>query len=338
MANSFHFADQNLPSFPEYNITKLNIHNVTNPSHHRSPVVADVSVSIQNHHAVNLTVPSLEFQIFVPNCNPNQTNILVANATTEVINIEPRSPVVIEASGDLHEFPDELTSICPGQAASPLGLLVQKFIRGTETPIYLSGGDQNSSNKPEWLGDILRNLTVPVPLTSHGFGHLVKRFSMTSVAFSLPEPFAEPGTPESKPKVSSLIKVAIGLPPQMNFPVNISRVRALADVYYRGEELGQLDLRKWQRARTAKNETAPPSAPELLVEFDMDKAPLDVTNEDAFADVVQHLIFTGEDVPLEVHAQVDAEADTPMGQFTLQNIPASGQIHLKRKTLHSFTG
>lgn len=160
---------------------------------------------------------------------------------------------------------------------------------------------------------------------------------MTNVHFSLPEPFAEPGTPESKPKVSSLVKVAVGLPTQMDFPFNVSRVRTLADVHYKGEKFGELDLRKWQGARTAKNETAPLSAPELLVEFDIEKAPLDVTNEYAFADIAKQLIFGRKAVPLEVYAKVDAETDTPMGQFILQEIPASGQIHVKRKIPCSIT-
>ncbi|KAL1960225.1 hypothetical protein VTO42DRAFT_8768 [Malbranchea cinnamomea] len=318
---------QDLPSFSEFNVTKLNLHDVPIAGN-KTAVEADVSISLGNDYPIELAIPSLVFQVLVPNCNPGDPNILVGNATTEELEIKPRQPITVDVTGRLHEFPDELTSMCPGRASSPLDSLVERYIRGLETTIYVSGGDFQEPGAPSWLGNLFSNLIMPIPFTSRGFSHLIKRFSMTNVHIYLPESFAEPGSPEARPKVSSLVKVAVGLPKQMNFPINVSRVRSTADVYYKDDPLGKIDLQKWQHARSARNASAPVSAPELLVEFDVKKAPLEITNEDAFTDIVQTLIFYRKPLKLDVRAKVDAQTETPMGTFAIQDIPANAQITL----------
>jgi hypothetical protein len=330
LSNDVFSADRNLPGFPEYNITKLNMHSVNDPDN-LTAVAVDVALSVQNEFPVNLTLPGFSFQVLVPNCNPDDSNILVANATTKPVNIEPRTAVHLAARGLVREFPDELTNICPGMAASPLDLLVKRYIQGLKTTIYVRGGSPQSPDAPPWVGDVLNNVTVPVPFAGHGFSHLIKRFAMTNVHFSLPDPSAEPGTPEAQPHVSSLVKVAVGLPKEMNFPLNISRVRSRPDVYYKGDLLGHIDLQEWQEASARRNETAPVSEPELLVDFDIKNAPLEVADEDVFTDVLQELIFKQKPVKLNVKATVDAETETPMGVFTIRGIPGSGEIILKRK-------
>ena len=311
-------------------MTRFNIHDVPTIGN-KTAIQADVSVSIRNYYPIELTVPSLEFQVLVPNCEPGDVNILVGNVTTGDFKIKARRPITVDATGRLHDFPDELTSICPGKTSSPLDLLVERYIRGVETTIFVSGRDFKSPHAPSWFGDLFSNLTLPVPFTSHGFSRLIKRFSMTKVHFFLPEPLAEPGSPESLPQVSSLVQVAVGLPKEMNFPVNVSRVRSTADIYYEDELLGKIDLRKWQRARASRNESAPASAPELLVEFDVKNAPLEISNEDAFANVVQKLIFRRQPVNLQVKAKVDAQTVSPMGTFAIRDIPANAQIVVNRK-------
>lgn len=295
---------------------------------------ADVSVSIRNYYPIELTVPSLALHVSVPNCEPGNTNILVGNVTTEDFKVKARRPITVDATGRLHDLPDELTSICPGKASSPLDLLIERYIHGVETTIYFSGKDFQSPHAPPWFGDLFSNFTLPVAFTSHGFSRLIKRFSMTNVHFFLPEPLAEPGSPESLLKVSSLVRVAVGLPKEMNFPVNVSHVRSTADVYYEDELLGKINLRKWQHARASRNESAPASAPELLVEFDVKKAPMEIINEDAFTNVVQQLIFHRQPVNLRVRAKVDVQTVSPMGTFAIRDIPASAQIVVNRTYLY----
>src|SRR5947207_6993503 len=227
------FAGRDLPSFPEFNVTKLNFHEAARRGHQQS-MVADVSLSLLNHYAVKLNIPPLAFDILVPNCAPGDAYILVADAATGPVDIEPKQPVSVAVSGLIRHLPDALTTTCPGTNTSPLDILVANYMQVLETKIYVRGANSPSSTTPKWIDNLLRSLTVPLPFSGHALDHLVKNFSMTNVHFSLPDPFAEPGTPEAQPKVSSLVKALIGLPKEMNFSVNISRVRSTADVFYDG--------------------------------------------------------------------------------------------------------
>ncbi|OJD18871.1 hypothetical protein AJ78_01126 [Emergomyces pasteurianus Ep9510] len=336
ISESLVFQDHDHHGFPEFNITKLNFHEVMTPANQKA-MVADVSVLVINQYPIRVTVPPMGFKISVPNCSPSDAYILVANAITDLIQVSPSNPVKISAKGMIGKLPDALTTVCPGTKSSPLDLLVDNYIRGLESKIYIRGGKSPSSNLPNWIEGFLRNVTVPVPFTGRALGHLVRNFSMANVHISLPEPFAEPDTPEAQPKVSALVKAVIALPKEMNFPLNISRVRSTAYIYYAGKELGFIDIKKWQNATATRIEDGSPPSPALLLQFDIKKAPLQVTNENTFKDVVQALILERKPVPLLVKAKVDAETDTALGQFIIRDIPASGNITVKPPASGGFS-
>jgi hypothetical protein len=323
-------ADQDLPNFPEFNITKLNFHE-SKRSGQRQSMVADVSVTFLNCYAVNLTVPPLAFDILVPNCAPGDACILVADATTGLVDIEPKKPVSVGINGLIRQLPDALTTACPGTKTSPLDILVAKYIQGLENTIYIRGANSPSDSTPKWIDNLLKSITVPLPFSGHALDHLVKNFSMTNVHLSLPDQFAEPGTPEAQPKISSLVKALIGLPKEMNFSVNISRVRSFADVFYDGKKLGYIDLKKWQTANSSRVKEESSATPALLVEFEMKEAPLRITDEDTFTDVIQSLIFKRKPVLLQVMAKVDTELRTALGRLVLRAIPAVGDLTVRRK-------
>jgi hypothetical protein len=154
---------------------------------------------------------------------------------------------------------------------------------------------------------------------------------MTNVHFSLPDPFAQPGTPEAQPKISSLVKALIGLPKEMNFSVNISRVRSFADVFYDGKKLGYIDLKKWQTANSSRIKEGSSATPALLVEFEMKEAPLRITDEDTFTNVIQSLMFKHKPVLLQVMAKIDTDVRTALGRLVLRDIPAAGDLTVRRK-------
>ncbi|EEH43377.1 uncharacterized protein PADG_08302 [Paracoccidioides brasiliensis Pb18] len=331
ISESFVFQDQDLPAFPEFNITKLNFHEITNPGNQKAMVV-DISVLVLNQYPIALAVPPMGFKISVPNCSPADAYIPVINAATDLIQVIPNEPVNISAKGSIGRLPDVLTTVCPGTNSSPLDSLVENYIHGLKSKVYIRGGKSPSSTLPSWMEGFLNNVTIPVPFSGHALGHLVRNFSMTNVYFSLPEPFAEPDTPEAQMRVSALVKAVVNLPSEMNFPLNISRVRSTAFIYYQGKELGYINLKKWQQAHATRidNETTPSSA--LLLEFDIEKAPLQITDGDTFTDVVQALLFQHKPIPLHVKAKVDAETVTALGQFVIRDIPASGNITVKPPT------
>lgn len=302
-----------------------------NPWNPQDPGIAvEVAVSVSNDYALSLIIPSLGFDILVPNCIPTDPHILVANVTTTTVNVQPAEPAVVDVSGIVRHLPSELTTICPGKQDSLLDLIISGYLKGHKTIIYVRGADAPSPSTPAWMVDLLKSVTIPVPVTGHDFGQLIKNFSMTDVHFSLPDPFAEPDSPEAQPMVSAMVKVLVDLPKEMNFDVDIPRVRANVDVYYGSDKFGVLDLNAWQPANATRINDTDSAHPLLLVAFEIKDGPLQVTDSDVFSEVVQSILFGNEPVELDLRALVDGELATTLGQFIIHDIPAQGSIDVKR--------
>ena len=59
-------------------------------------------------------------------------------------------------------------------------------------------------------------------------------------------------------------------------------------------------------------------------------APLNITDDDVFAEVLEALLFGTENVALGVKAQVDVETESALGRFVVRDIPAEGKFYAKR--------
>ena len=291
-------------------------------------MAAEASVSIANDYPVRFTVPPLVFDILVPNCLPQQEYLLLANATTNEVDIEPKKPVEVSVGALIRRLPAALTTACPGSRSSPLDTLLASYIRGDDTTIYIRGSESPSDETPEWISDMIQSITVPLPFPGHSFDGLIRNFSLADVHFTLPNPWAEPEDPDSMPKVSAVVEALVSLPKEMNFKLDVDRVRASADVYYKDKKLGQLDLHKWQDANTTRI-SDDKAGPGLLVQSVVKDAPLHITDQDVFTEVVQALLFGSKGVVLGIKAKVDVEADTALGNFIIRDLPASGNIFVK---------
>ncbi|KAL2843953.1 hypothetical protein BJX68DRAFT_150714 [Aspergillus pseudodeflectus] len=327
LTDSMTFKGDDLPSLPDVDITRFSVHDVDSPDDDEAMAV-DVSVSVLTDLPFSLCIPPLGFKVLVANCAPNDPYISVADVITKEVTVTPGSRTVLDVAGIIRGLSDELTSNCPGEKSSPLDSLLTNYIHGLQTTIYVRGADFPSLGTPKWVTDILKSVTVPLPFTGRALDHIVRNFTMSDVHFSLPDPLAEPDSPESRPTVSALVKVLIGLPEQVGFDLDVPRVRATADVYYHQSKLGVLNLKEWQSANSTlvhdvDNTTA------LLVEFPMRKAPLEVTDDDVLTDVLSSLIFQGKPVQLTVSASVDAEISTSLGEFAVRGIPADSKLTVK---------
>lgn len=294
-------------------------------------LAVDASVSAQVDSPFTLTVPPLGFEILVPNCSPDDPYISIAEVTTKDFPVNPGQATFIDISGFIRGISDELTKTCPGKKKSPLDFLVKSYIQGLRTTVYVRGAEVPSLNTPDWVTDILKSVTVPLPFTGHALDDLVRNFTMTDVHFSLPDPIADPESPESQPRVSALVKVLVGLPKHVNLHIDVPRVRALADVFYHEKKLGVLKLPKWVPANSTLLDDVD-GAPALFVDFAMKDAPLDVTDEDVLTEILQTLLFEGKSVELSISANVDAEVATGLGKFAIRGIPGEGVISVKRKS------
>ncbi|KUM65364.1 hypothetical protein ACN42_g1706 [Penicillium freii] len=315
--------EHDFPALPTLNILKLNVHDANSGA-----MAVDVLISSFIDSPVALTVPALGFDILVPNCSPGDPYILVANAKTSAVDVYPGQETAVGVDGLIQQLPDALTSTCPGKEGSPLDLLVSSFMQGLETTIYVRGSDAPLPDTPAWIVDLLRSVTVPLPFTGHALDNLVKNFTMSDTHFSLPDPFAEPDSPGSQPTVSALVKVLIALPEEMNFQVEVPQVRALADVYYKKEKFGVLNISHWQDANSTLVDDQDGSSA-LLVEFAIKEAPLQVTDDGLLAEVIQAMLFGTETVILRVAATVDTKVSTGLGRFAVRGIPAEGKVPVK---------
>ena len=314
---------------PKYDITKLNFHEVKLPGSERG-MAADVSLTLSNQYPVTLTIPRLGFDILVPNCSPEQSYILLANATTRQIQVSPKEDVKVSVSGIVRELPEVLTTVCPNTQTSPLDTLLGQYISGLETTIFVRGAKAPSSDTPSWISELINSVVVPLPFPGRSFDGLIRDFSLDDVHLSLPDPFAEPDAPEGQPKISATVKAEVNLPKEMNFPIAVSRVRADAIVYYHDKKLGLLDLREWQAANSTRVEAHGDEPAGLAVESVVKDAPLKITDDDLFAEMVQALIFSGKHLTLGVKAKVDVETETALGKFIVRDLPAEGKVPIKR--------
>lgn len=168
-------------------------------------MAADVSISLINSYPIKLQIPPLGFDILVPNCVADDPQIRLADATTGAIDIEPYSEVKVDVGGIVRELPKILTSACPNSHSSPLDALLGSYIQGKDTTVYVRGSNSPDSSTPDWISAIISSVTVPVPFPGHTFDGLIKNFSLTDTKFSLPDPFAEPGSDEASPQISGCV-------------------------------------------------------------------------------------------------------------------------------------
>jgi hypothetical protein len=293
-------------------------------------MIADATIKIENDFPLNLVLPSLNFDIKVDNCQSAQPKILLANSTVGSVHIYPKEDIVVNATGYVHQPSESLTKTCPGSGKSPLDTLLGGYIRGHQVMLYIAGAEQQSEDAPKWMSDLISGLSLPVPFTGHAFGNVIRNFTLANIEFDLPDPLADPDDPDSNPQMSGTITAVITLPEEMNFQLDVQRVRATADIFYKKRKLGELNLRKWQPATSKHLNNTEGEQPLLLVESEVKKAPLDITDEDVFTDVVQQLLFGEKPVILQIKADIDVELDTALGVLTVQQIPAEGKVPVKR--------
>ena len=318
------FKGSDIPAKPDFNITNLRFAEYGPPGH-PDGVRAKTTVSLANNYPVNFDVPVLNFDILLPDCDKEY--IRMATAQTDVIHILPRERVNASVTGLITQLPTELTQACPKSSSSPLDRLVADYLAGKNATVYVRGGDVVEHETPDWIANILRDTILPFTLPGHPFDSLIKKFSLANTHFSLPDPFAEDG----RPTISAVVKVLVGLPAEMNLNLDVDRVRADADVYYKGKAMGKLDLHEWQAANATK------VGRDLLVQSEIENAPLTITDNDVFTEVIQKLIFGNDGVHLTVDALVDVNTATALGEFVVRRIPAQGSIFVKPINRNGFS-
>lgn len=292
-------------------------------------MAVDITLLVDNPYPMGLTIPSLGFRILVDNCSQHEPFIHVADAITKDVVVEPRRTVKVSVRGIIKELPDALMEVCPNSKDSPLDSFLGDYLHGQNTTIYVQGSKTSEEATPGWISDILSNLTIAVPFPGHNYDDLIKQFTLSDIQFQFPDQAAPPNTPAARPRVSGDVKVLVSLPKEMNLKLDVERIRANADIFYKGKKLGVLDVSKWQNATSAPVDDTN-DGNSLLIKSHIEEAPVDITDQDVFADVVQALIFGEGDLLLQIKADVDVQLKTALGEFAVKKIPAQGVIPVKR--------
>ena len=320
--------EDKIPKLPSYSIIRLYVYEMDLPNSHKAMAI-DVTLDVDNPYPVGLTVPPLGFKILVDNCSRDEPFIRVANAVTQAVPVQPGHAANVSVNGLIEKLPNALTEACPNSRDSPLDSFLGDYLHGQDATIYVQSSRLSKEVTPEWISDILSGMTIPIPFPGHSYDHLIRQFTLSDVQFELPDQTAPPDAPAAKPRVSGNVEALVSLPEEMNLNLDVESIRAKADIYYKGKKMGILDISKWQDAKSsAAGEND--EGKTLLIKSHIDEAPVDITDEDVFADVLQSLIFGDEDVLLKIKADVDVQLQTALGQFAVKKIPAEGVIPVKR--------
>jgi hypothetical protein len=324
-----------IPDLPSYNITRLNLHDVDTPGDSKGAVGADISVTAFNSFPLSLEIPELGFEVLVPNCDPSDHYIGVADVLTKHVTVRPNSDVVLDAQGLIRGIPKSLTRVCPNEDTSPLDNLIHQYMKGKGSTVYVRGKRLPESKTPAWISDILSQVTVPVSFPGHGFDNFVREFSLSDVDFKLPSPFADPDDPDDdgNPRVSGTIEVLAALPKEMGFEVNVTDLRAFADVYYKKQKMGTLLLDEWNPANSTMLRDERTGEPLVKIQSRVEDVPLNITDSDVLSEVMQEMFFGDKPVMLDVDAKVDTKLRTALGALVFKDIPAEGRVPVKRPSI-----
>ncbi|KFY21325.1 hypothetical protein V493_07502 [Pseudogymnoascus sp. VKM F-4281 (FW-2241)] len=324
----------NIPNIPSYNITHINIEetNLMQARLRKATIKrgmrADATLVVENHYPISLSIPPLQFDILVQNCDVVDPYIMLAEASTDLVDVQPETDIEVKAGGIIRELPSSLTKPCPSTALSPLDVLVGEYMHGKDATIYVKGSKNPSPETPTWISDLIAAITVPIPFPGRSFDGLIKNFTFADVHFGLPDPFADPRSPESNPQISGTIIVMAKLPKEVNFGISVSNVRPTADIFYKDKKLGVMDLKEWQKAQSERIDATDDEVALLKIQSKIKDAPINITDQGVFQDVAQKILF-GEGVTLEVRALVDVEAETVLGSLVVRELPGEGSVPVK---------
>ncbi|KID91527.1 pre-rRNA processing protein [Metarhizium guizhouense ARSEF 977] len=329
VSESMVFEANELPSMPEYTMQSLVFHDVPTGDNGQMGVGANVSMTAYNEFPIDLTIPSLGFEVLVPNCNLSQLNIKIATAATSAIDVHAKSNVTVEAEGIIRELPESLTKACPPSEFSPLDNFMKRYLHGEDAEVFVRGKAPEGGDLPGWIGEFIESITVPVQFPGRSLDNFLRNFSLDDVDFKLPSPFADPSDADSKPRVSGTVLILAAIPADLDINIEVTSLRANGDLLYKGTKFGELHVDEWQKA-TSNMIHNPGDGEDLLkVVSRIVDTPIDITDSDTFSNIIQELLFGDEDIILDVNSTVDVKVSTVLGNLVIRRVPAAGKVPVK---------
>ncbi|KOS23229.1 hypothetical protein ESCO_003583 [Escovopsis weberi] len=336
VVESMVFEAKDIPTIPDYDIGQIKIRDVPLGGGGRMAVGANVSLIVYNDYPVSLTLPSLGFDILVPNCDASEAHIKVASATTGSVPVQPHVNVTVDAFGLIKGLPESLVRACPESDMSPLDVFMKEYLHGGNARVFVRGQQSGDIGVPDWIGSILASTAVPIDLPGRSFDNAIRNISVSNIDFKLPSPFADPDTPQGKTQVSGTLQVLAAVPRDLQLGMDVNGLQASSDVFYQGKKFGELNVRSWQKAESERLPGGDDDGNDdddvgdlMMITSRLSQVPLDITDGDVFSDVVQQLLFGDADLLLDISSLVDARVSTAIGALVVKEIPARGKMPIK---------
>lgn len=290
-------------------------------------LAASISVFIKNVYPIEFDLPALEFKVLAQGCN--NSLIELTRAFIQPAHFKPRSGVTVKLRANFRELPKTILEPCSESNSSPLDMLLTDYAHGKNIIMFIQELTSSGFQKLKWVTDIMSNMTLPVSVPSHQFNSLIRNFTLTDTQFKLPDVFAEPGSDEGNPHLSGRIRAIVDIPREMNLNISVNRFRATVKTLYKEQLFGTISIHRWQTAKSEQFQRPNDGGLSIRVESFVDNAPLKITDENIFADIVQALLINRGNVLLQVEALLDIELFTILGQFVIHGIPAEGNVPIK---------
>lgn len=320
-----------LGTLPAYSIDKMIFEDAGLPEDN-SGLAINATLVVKNDYPVNVDVPAMAFEVYSPNCDTEMPVIPIGRVTSQMLHVSAFQDVIVDLYGLVQNLPEGFTKACPGGSSSPLDRMMEAFFRGEESKVFIKGSSAHVDDVPKWISDLVSSILLPILIPTQGFAApTVDNLTLDNVQIDLPNPFAKDGSPESNPAVSATLNATILIPSQINTSLAVQQLKADADVFYKGSKLGKLDLKNWQSARSSQSShESPDDLNYLQVECDIHRAPINITDDGTFDQILQALLFGEKDVMLDIKASVDVRLITAVGQVTVKGLPAEGRVPVKR--------
>lgn len=284
------------------------------------------TVEIVNEYPVTIDVPGLKWRVIVPGCTPTE-RIRLTDAETGSLNIRKGENITVDVHSLVTSLPQKLLVPCADDAPSPLEVLFQSMVDPLQnTTIFISGHHQPfSGNLPKWLPNILSSLSVPIPIPhlETNTSDLISSIHLSEMKFTLPPPWAPPGSPNSQPKISGLVEAVIKPPPQAkSVNINVTAVKADVLLFDKGQKFGRIVVPEWSPATTTRKEM-------IHILARVSEVPVEVLDPIVFQRVMGRVLQGGGTVEIGVEGTVDGQVSVLIGEFAIRGIPVKGVVEVQ---------
>lgn len=301
---------------PHFNISGFSFHDVNEGD--ASRLAASARAVIENPFNIELQLPELNWALRLPGCTGKE-RLTIAYATTSSVTVRARQPAEVTAEAIVSSLPQDFFSVCPKADTSPIDDFLRSYLDGRSATVYVSGS--GSSTLPSWMSDFLSELEVPVSVPeTQSAGDLIRDFSLSNVQLQLPSPVAAPGSEDALALISATIEAKIMLPKEVNVSVDLNKIKAQTTLSYNSKYFANLHVYNWTSASSHVEADGC-----IMVSSHVEKVPLDVTNNEVFANAATKVLF-GSSVDFGINGTADVGVATALGQFVLRRIPAHGTV------------